>query len=127
MTKDYEIGFGKPPKNSQFKKGQSGNPKGRPKGTKNLATDLEEEMYETIEVIEGGRPIKVTKQRAMAKRLMEKALKGDLKAISTLLQLNADLEQARAIIIQDTHLEPDDIAILEAYNNKQVQQENDHE
>jgi|TARA_B110000438_G_scaffold181427_1_gene173343 hypothetical protein len=117
MTKDYKIGYGKPPKKTQFKKGQSGNPKGRPKGTKNLATDLEEEMYETIEVFEGGRPIKVTKQRAMLKRLIEKALKGDLKAISTLLQLTSDIEQAHAVK-PDTLLEPDDVAILEAYTNK---------
>lgn len=117
MTKDYKIGYGKPPKKTQFKKGQSGNPKGRPKGTKNLATDLEEEMYETIEVFEGGRPIKVTKQRAMLKRLIEKALKGDLKAISTLLQLTSDIEQAHAVKT-DTLLEPDDVAILEAYTNK---------
>jgi hypothetical protein len=40
MSEDYEVGYGKPPKHTQFQKGASGNAKGRLKGTKNLSTDL---------------------------------------------------------------------------------------
>lgn len=41
-----EIGYKKPPRHTRFRKGQSGNPKGRPKGTQNLKTDLAEELSE---------------------------------------------------------------------------------
>jgi hypothetical protein len=43
---DYKVGYGKPPKSGQFKRGKSGNPKGRPKGSLKLATDLAAELNE---------------------------------------------------------------------------------
>ena len=58
---DYEVGYKKPPKDTQFKPGQSGNPLGRPKGTKNLKTDLMEELGQKIVVREGDRPLEVSK------------------------------------------------------------------
>jgi hypothetical protein len=57
-TSEYEVGYGKPPKSTRFQPGQSGNPRGRPKGTKNLKTDLIEELHETIEIREGNRSAK---------------------------------------------------------------------
>ena len=53
MSRDYEIGYGKPPKKHQFKPGQSGNRKGRPKGTKNTATLLREILDRKIELRTG--------------------------------------------------------------------------
>ena len=79
---DDRVGYRKPPKHSQFKKGRSGNPKGRPKGTRNLKTELHAELAERILVREGDRTQKVTKLRAMVKALMAKALKGDVRAIA---------------------------------------------
>ena len=57
---DYEVGYGKPPKAGRFKPGQSGNPRGRPKGTLNLKTDLQQELAERISVREGDRQLTVS-------------------------------------------------------------------
>ena len=89
MSSVYKVGYGKPPKASQFKKGKSGNPNGRPKGSLNLATDLTAELGEYITVREDGRPRKVSKQRALIKSLMAKALQGDVRATASLLALYA--------------------------------------
>lgn len=86
---DYEVGYRKPPGHTRFKKGQSGNPKGRRKGTQNLATDLAEELGERIRVREGDRELSVSKQRAMVKTLVSRALKGDPRSISVLIGLAA--------------------------------------
>lgn len=87
MPSEYDIGYKKPPKQSQFKQGKSGNPHGRPKGTKNLKTDLREELGEQILVREGARARKISKQRAILKNLIAQTLKGDGRAARTLLNL----------------------------------------
>ena len=71
-------------KNGTFRKGVSGNPKGRPKGAKGFAASLKREMESTITVRENGREVKVTKAEAAAKTLVAKALKGDLRSILAL-------------------------------------------
>ena len=64
------VGYGNPPVHARFKPGQSGNPKGRPKGTANLSTDLRVELSEQVDVREGSRDLRVSKQRAMLKALV---------------------------------------------------------
>jgi hypothetical protein len=87
MSDSYEIGYRKPPVGRRFKKGESGNPKGRPRGTNNLKTDLKEELEETIEVQQGGRTIRISKQRALIKSLIARGVRGDTRAIQILVNL----------------------------------------
>ena len=73
---DYEIGYSKPPKATQFKKGQSGNTKGRPKGSNNLSTDVKAILKAPVPINEGGKRRNVTTQKAVLLRLREKSAKG---------------------------------------------------
>lgn len=81
----YTVGYKKPPKHSRFQKGQSGNKKGRPKGTKNLKTETIEELSEMVKVRLGDRQVRVSKHRALLKVLTLKAMKGDVRSLKTLL------------------------------------------
>ncbi len=113
MVDDYEVGFKRPPKHAQFKKGQSGNSKGRPKGTKNLKTDLVEELEERVLIKEGSSQRKITKQRAMVKSLMARSIKGDTRAmllIYNMMQRLLDLDDSGNA---DQPLTDDEQAVLE--------------
>ena len=83
----YEIGYRKPPKRTRFQPGQSGNPRGRPKGTNNLKTDLMEELGEKILIREGEKSRRVSKQRAVVKTLVTRTLKGDARAASLVMSM----------------------------------------
>jgi len=93
MSDDYvaRVGYKRPPQHSKFKPGQSGNPSGRPKGALNLETDLTRELSEKIAIREGERCLKVSKQRALLKSMVAKALKGDTRAAGLVLQLVAKI------------------------------------
>lgn len=80
----YTVGYGKPPIYSQFKPGQSGNPKGRPRGAKSLATILNAALNEKVTVNKNGKKIKKTKVAVAIEQLVNKAVAGDLKALAQL-------------------------------------------
>jgi len=118
---DYAVGYGKPPASMQFRKGQSGNRTGRPKGTNNLKTDLLEELREKVTLKEGERTKKITKQRAMVKTIFAKALKGDPRAATTLIGLLGrvfDLAATEAVASEP--LSAEEVEVLEMLAQRMV-------
>lgn len=86
-TPTYEVGYGKPPAHTRFKPGQSGNPKGRPKGSLNLAAALNRALKEKVVVVENGRRKSLTKLDVAIKGLVNRAVTGDAKAMQQMLAL----------------------------------------
>ena len=99
-SKPYEVGYGRPPVASQFKAGQSGNAKGRPKGSKNLSTLLREEMDAKILVTENGVQKRMPKGRVAVRQQVDKAVKGDSRAFLTLMKLDAALGAAEGRVAE---------------------------
>lgn len=106
--KGNEVGYGKPPKEHQFKKGQSGNPKGRPKGAKNAATLLNEQLYGKVTITEKGRRKQVAVVDVMFRRIIKAALEGDARAQDRLIKLlpladsaASDAEQGAQVVRPD--------------------------
>ena len=88
ITVDSEdMGYKRPPKAYQFEPGQSGNPRGRPKGTRNLSTDLAEISSRRISIRENGKERRISRQEAMLLSLYAKALHGDVKAATSIVNM----------------------------------------
>jgi hypothetical protein len=99
---DYEVGYGKPPKSGQFKKGQSGCPSGGKKKPPTLHELLAAELDQIVSVkTAGGKIIKMTKAQAMAKRIVRDALDGDHKAQTLALKILADAKAANDDAVSD--------------------------
>jgi hypothetical protein len=89
---DYEVGFGKPPRHTQFHKGRSGNPKGRARGSRNASTLLDEALSERVIVAENGRRRKVTKFEVELTQLVNKAAQGEHRSTRLLLEWTERLQ-----------------------------------
>jgi len=112
--RDYQVGYGKPPLHSRFKKGQSGNPRGRPLFPKSLAADLLDAMNQRVVVAENGRRRRMTKRQAMIAQLVNKSATADLRATKMLLDMLRDLERQAEAASPDQPAHTDVIEQLKA-------------
>ena len=108
QTRDYEVGYGKPPRRSRFTKGHSGNPRGRPRGAKNLLTLLNEVLNEPVIVADNGGRRKITKGEAIITQLVNQAAKGDWRRAKLIVEMQQDIER------QTDSAAPETIAFSEA-------------
>ena len=121
MSNDHEVGYGKPPKHTQFKKGQSGNPKGRPKGSRNFSTDAKEMLNEPVRLTKGGKPKTVSTQRAALAQLRVKGLvRGEDRSLDKIIDLGSTYNDEE-IAETAARLSQTDAEILEAYNQRLLQ------
>ena len=107
-----EVGYGRPPAEHQFKPGQSGNPRGRPKGRKSEATILHELLNRVITVRETGRARKMTVLEAILLRFTEDALQGNTKTATFLFNR---YEHQSPDAKDDASLTEDDRDVLDSF------------
>lgn len=119
---DYDVGYGKPPKHSQFKPGQSGNPKGRPKHAKGLNTIVRETLGGKVAVRTATGTKQISKIEAVLQKTLEKAMKGDARAQLELMKLwraavpdTPEVDDSPDLANATEPLTSADLAILEAY------------
>ena len=92
----YEVGYGKPPEDRQFKKGVSGNPSGRPKKASDLDSEIIQELNSTVIMNENGKRKIIKKSEGMVRQLVNKALSGNLQAVRLVLNLSVQAQERAA-------------------------------
>jgi len=100
--RSYDVGYGRPPKSGQFKKGQSGNPRGRCKGSKLFAELVSDALDEKVTINENGSRRMITKREALAKQVANKGATGDLKSIKLLFEILAGLDDRERVTRSET-------------------------
>jgi hypothetical protein len=96
---EYEIGYGRPPRETRFEKGRSGNPSGRPKGSRGVSTVIAAALSEKVVVNENGKRRTITKLEAAVKQMANKAAGGDQRAAKLIIELlhqSESRDEARA-------------------------------
>jgi hypothetical protein len=101
-TRDYEIGYKKPPKETRFKKGNNANPRGRPRGSKNLATLLDQALDTPVEIVEDGTRRRRIKRDVVIAQLVDRSASADLRATKLLLDMLHKLERGPAAALPET-------------------------
>ncbi|MDU8946604.1 DUF5681 domain-containing protein [Ovoidimarina sediminis] len=106
-------GYGKPPKEYQFKPGQSGNPNGRPKGSKNTHHILSKILGEKIPMTDAGKKIVVTKFEAAVRVLVNKAFEGSPQSLKLLFEVKKDFEASSSEQVANPFTDADYDVLME--------------
>jgi hypothetical protein len=109
-------GYRKPPQHTQWRRGQSGNPKGRKKGSRNFKTEVKELFNSRVRVVRDGKPAKMSAQRAALERLRDIALSGDIRALTQFFRLAKEQSNAEPSNVERSSA--NDQQILEIYKNR---------
>ena len=120
-------GYGRPPKSTRFKPGQSGNAKGRPKGARNLKTDLASLLKKRVPIREDGELRHVSRQEAMLLTLYSQAIQGDTKAASQLLTMVTKTETQDTSPSRPDVVTENDRAIVEDFLRRNLSAKNKDE
>ena len=112
---DNDVGYGKPPRANQFKPGESGNPKGRPKGARSEATILQDLLQHKIGLSEHGKTRRITLHEAILRRIAEDCLKGNTKSAAFLLNRYHAMTSNEP---DESGLSDDEQNVLETYLKK---------
>ena len=112
----YKIGCGKPPKEHSYRKGTLGNPRGRPKGPRNLSSTIEATWKEKVQIEENGEKRTVTKLEATIRRLIENAMSGYVQALRALVAFMPAEESAAPETMAD--LAEQDRKLLESLSRR---------
>ena len=116
----YQVGYGKPPKETRFKPGRSGNPKGRKKKAESVSGQVARILAKRIAVTEGGASKRLTLQEVMLTTLANKAAKGDQKALAFILDLAKSHDGQSGSMINPELLEADSKDIIDGFLRQQA-------
>jgi hypothetical protein len=115
-NEEYKVGYGKPPIHTRFKLGQCGNPRGRPAGRPGMAAVLQAVLDQKVPVIEGGKAKKMSKREMMLVTAVNRAIKGDAKALMAVINIMSRVGSKDLEPVQERVEEaPEDAAILELF------------
>ena len=112
---EYDVGYRRPPKATQFAAGKSGNPKGRPKGSRPVGAVLQDIIQQKVSVTENGRTRRIPALEVMLRRLANDAMRSDQRAIKLLLSLVDRYGESPETTVQLGDMLAEDETILAEY------------
>jgi hypothetical protein len=112
---DYEVGYGRPPKATQFIAGRSGNPKGRPKGARSVGAVLRTILRQRIAVTENGKTRRIPALEVMLRRLANDAMRSDPRAMKLLFAMVEQYSDSSETAIRLSDVLAEDQEILARY------------